>query len=320
MYIKNKFHANKRQPARGMSAPSASSGATVALVDERYLGWLTGQHTTRDAPVQWQALAPVLGTLLRQQGGGVLLRACVYSERAPAQWLDDVVVRQVAPHAVDGGWGLVRAMGLELVQLAQRGACAQVWVASDDERLTPYIDEAQWSGLKVVMLVDEATLDTQRLRSDDPSWARLLGQADRRVALPAAAWAALGTPGYQWAAGPDEALADQPYAPVTANPAPDSVPDGPPDDSWRQQVLEVIQSWWAEETPHAKEDLYEEMLTIHGVPPETDRHLLLRVRRSLSRTLSFHEKKAMREMIRATVMADHPGSAEAQVDGSSAPA
>ncbi|MEY2683380.1 MAG: hypothetical protein RJA09_524, partial [Pseudomonadota bacterium] len=269
MYTKNKFHANKRLPSRAMSVAAPALGATVALIDERYLSWLTGQHTTREAAVQWPALVPVLGSVLRQQGGGVLLRACVYSERAPGALVDDVLVRHVAPHAVDGGWGLVRAMGLELVQLAQRGACQQVWLACDDERLTPYIDEAQWAGLKVVMLVDEPTLDTQRLRTDDPSWARLLAQADRRVALPEAAWAALGTPGYQWSnpeAGGAEVgeeaqgfVADQP-------------PEGPPSDDWRQQVLAVIQGWWAEETPHAKEDLYDEMLGIQGVPPETDRH------------------------------------------------
>lgn len=317
MYTKNKFHANKRLPSRAPLASHAPIGAAVALVDERYLGWLTGQHTTRDAVVQWPALVPVLGSVLRQQGGGALLRACVYSEKAPGALVDDVLVRHVPPHTVDGGWGLVRAMGLELVQLAQRGACQQVWLACDDERLTPYIDEAQWAGLKVVMVVDEATLDTQRLRNDDPSWARLLAQADRRVALPEAAWAALGTPGYQWST-------PEPGVPETVGDAPgfgvEPPPEGPPSDDWRQQVLTVIQGWWAEETPHAKEDLYEEMLTIQGVPPETDRHLLLRVRRSLARTLSFYEKKAMREMIRATVMADHPGGAEPELDGSAAPA
>lgn len=317
MHTKNKFHANKRPSLRAISSAHTPVGATVALVDERYLGWLTSQHTTREAVVQWPALVPVLGSLLRHHGGGGLLRACVYSERAPGALVDDVLVRHVPPHAVDGGWGLVRAMGLELVQLAQRGACNQVWVACDDERLTPYIDEAQWAGIKVVMVVDEATLDTQRLRNDDPSWARLLAQADRRVALPETAWAALGTPGYQWAA-PEPLLSEMGENNLV--PGGEHPPEGPPTDDWRQQVLEVIQAWWAEETPHAKEDLHEEMQTIQGVPPETDRHLLLRVRRSLSRTLSFHEKKAMREMIRATVMADHPGGTEPHLDGSVTPA
>ena len=83
-------------------------------------------------------------------------------------------------------------------------------------------------------------------------------------------------------------------------------PMAPPDDDWRAQVERVIQDWWEEETPHARLDLFEEMQNSQGVPPETDRHLPLRVRRELARTLSFPEKKAMREMIRATVMAQPP--------------
>ena len=83
-----------------------------------------------------------------------------------------------------------------------------------------------------------------------------------------------------------------------------------PTDDWLEQVKQVIQTWWAEETPHARLDLYEEMQNSQGVPPETDRHLLLRVRRELARTLSFQEKKAMRELIRATVLAKEPAQDE----------
>ena len=76
-------------------------------------------------------------------------------------------------------------------------------------------------------------------------------------------------------------------------------------DEWRQHIQQVIAEWWSEESEHARLDLYEEMQNIQGVPPETDRHLLLRVRREMARTLSFAEKKAMRELIRATVL-EHP--------------
>ncbi len=54
-------------------------------------------------------------------------------------------------------------MGLELTQLAQRGACGVVLLVSDDERLIPYIDEAQWRGLKVVLVSDENSLDVPKL-------------------------------------------------------------------------------------------------------------------------------------------------------------
>ena len=46
-------------------------------------------------------------------------------------------------------------------------------------------------------------------------------------------------------------------------------------------------------------------------------HLLLRVRRELSRTLSFPEKKAMREMIRATVLGEEGAGQRAPVSSDS---
>ena len=45
----------------------------------------------------------------------------------------------------------------------------------------------------------------------------------------------------------------------------------------------MLQDWWTEETADARLDLFEEMQNSQGVPPETDRHLLLRVRRELAR-------------------------------------
>jgi len=274
-------------------------------VDERFLLWLAGQHTAATAPTTLEraALVPVLAQLLRQTAPEAsLLRTCLFSDRAVTELHDDLLLRSVPAHKVDGGLGLLRAMGLELTQLAQRG-CQLVLLASDDERLIPYIDEVQWRGMRVVLLTDESSTDVARLMADDPSWARLLQQADRRVPLQAAAWQALTTPG----------------VPVVWNepiPARESVrepllalgieADAPPDDHWRSQVDRVIREWWEEETPQARLDLYEEMQDNQGVPPEADRHLLLRVRRELARPLNFPEKKAMREMIRAVVLAQPP--------------
>jgi hypothetical protein len=129
-------------------------------------------------------------------------------------------------------------------------------------------------------------------------------QADRRVALDAAAWQALTTPGLAYQPAGNELRGESSFDP--------SASAAPSDAEWRSQVEKVIQDWWAEETPHARLDLYEEMQSSQGVPPETDRHLLLRVRRELARTLSFTEKKAMREMIRSTVMAAPPEASAAE--------
>lgn len=301
-FSKNKFHLAKRPVSRHGASHASLPGAVVALVDERYLAWLATQHAGSTTAVQRHALHPVLAHMARALGPDTaLLRACLYTDQPPADLLDDVLVRTVPAHGMDGGLGLVRAMGLELTQLAERGACHTVLLASDDERLIPYLDEAQWRGLRVVLVTDESAQDFTRLRQDDPSWARLLMQADRRMVLDAAAWQALTTPGAVYA----PAVADHPR-PDTAYDAAATGTVAFADTDWRAQVEQVIQDWWAEETPHARLDLYEEMQNSQGVPPETDRHLLLRVRREPNRTLSFTEKKAMRELIRATVLAAPP--------------
>lgn len=314
----------------------------MALVDERFLGWLAAQHSTQ-APLVLQrtALAPVMANLLRTAGfEWPLQRTYLFSDTAPTQLLDDMVLRTVPQHSADGGLGLVRAMGLELTQLAQRGACGVVLLVSDDERLIPYIDEAQWRGLKVVLVSDENSLDVPKLMGEDPSWARLLLQADRRVAITDAAWTALTVPGaavplvqsvpfytprerayeashhHQHHDEPTLAL-DSPLPRYT--PTSNTVTDDIPGDEWRAQVQRAIHDWWADETPHARLDLYEEMQRSQGVPPETDRHLLLRVRRELLRTLTFQEKKTMREMIRAVVLAQPPSLDGAPNDNAAAP-
>jgi hypothetical protein len=304
--MKTKFHLAKRPSSRfsSQSSSQASSGQAIALVDERYLGWLAAQQFKQsEVHLQRPALMPVLGNLARAVGAdGPLLRTCLYTDHQPTDLLDDVVLRMVPQHAADGGLGLVRALGLELVQLAQRGGCGVVLLASDDERLIPYIDEAQWRGIKVVLVTDEASQDFARMKGEDPSWARLLMQADRRVAIDEAAWQALTTPGSSYF--PTRLPETDREHEVHVQ---DDLSDHtPPTEDWHSQVSRVITEWWNDETPDARLDLFEEMQNSQGVPPETDRHLLLRVRRELARTLSFPEKKAMREMIRATVLAQPP--------------
>jgi len=310
--MKTKFHLAKRNSVRHSFSSHASSSQagtapTVALVDERYLNWLAGQHGATEGQLQRGQLMPVLADVQRQAASdSSLLRAYVYADQPVRELVDDVVFRSVPAHAADGGLGLVRMLGLELTQIAQHGACGTALVVSDDERLIPYIDEAQWHGLKVVLVSDEASLDISKLMSEDPSWARLLMQADRRLALSDAAWHVLTTPGAELPRAVSATLLPAPQPGRDAMSAETYFNAAPPSQDWLEQVRTVVQNWWSEETPHARLDLYEEMLNSQGVPPETDRHLLLRVRRELARTLSFQEKKAMREMIRSTVLAQPP--------------
>jgi len=303
--MKTKFHLNQRPTLRSTASAAQSLGQAVALIDERYLVWLAQQQGARpEARLQRVALPSVFAHLSRLCGAEAgLLRAYLYTDQQPNELLDDLVLRMVPAHASDGGLGLVRALGLELTQLADRGACSLVLLASDDERLIPYIDEAQWRGLKVVLVSDESEPDFAAMLQEDPSWARLLMQADRRVSINDAAWAALHNPDHEPFLGTRLTLPEREHEPALGEPA---HPDQQPDQEWLSQVQRVIEDWWREETPHARLDLYEEMQNSQGVPPETDRHLLLRVRRELGRTLSFPEKKAMREMIRAAVLAQAP--------------
>lgn len=321
--MKTKFHLNKRphlRPAFGSGA-GAEFGQAVALIDERYLSWLAQQQPNPPSDgLHRDLFQAVFSQLARLCGAeAALLRSYLYTDQQPAQLLDDVVLRMVPAHASDGGAALVRTLGLELTQLASQGGCALVLLASDDERLIPYIDEAQWRGLKVVMVTDASAQDFGRLLAEDPSWARLLMQADRRVSLNEAAWAALKhgqAEGLSYAptrlAQPErrefEHEHEHEHGAALGEPA---HADQQPDGAWLEHVQQVIDEWWREETPHARLDLYEEMQSSQGVPPETDRHLLLRVRRGLGRTLSFPEKKAMREMIRAAVLAQLPVADEA---------
>jgi hypothetical protein len=320
--MKMKFHLGKRNPTRHLHAaqPGANNVQVVALVDERYLKWLAGQHTSATVQLQRQNVLPVLADVLRQGAPDMqLMRVYVFSDQQVLDLCDDMVVRNVPQHAVDGGLGMVRSLGMELNQVAQHAGAGMVMVVSDDERLIPYIDEAQWRGLKVALVTDETSLDMHKLMKEDPSWARLLLQADRRLALGVSAWEALTVPGSSVPTVRPTPLALTTSAPSTERGDTESGAESsyfnnvPPSEDWMEQVRQVIQTWWAEETPDARLDLYEEMQNSQGVPPETDRHLLLRVRRELARTLSFQEKKAMRELIRTTVLAQAPNLDEAPV-------
>jgi hypothetical protein len=302
--MKNKFHLNKRPSARFSSSASGAAVQAAALIDERYLTWLVGQQGQwANKPLRRTSFNGVWSALARSVAPDAYwLRTVLFTDQQPTELTDDVVLRMVPAQSADGGLGLVRALGIELTQLASRGSVGVVLVACDDERIIPYVDEAQWRGLKVVLLTDESSQDPQKLMQDDPSWARLLMQADRRLALNDAAWQALTTEGGSFVMHPSEVDdSDESVSGVVVQ---------SPDD-WRRSLAAVIQAWWDEETEDARLDLQDEMLNSQGVPAETDRHLLLRARRELGRTLSFTEKKAMRELIRQTVLAQPPEASDA---------
>ena len=171
-------------------------------------------------------------------------------------------------------------MSADIARLAENHACEHLLIASDDDRLTPVIDEAQLHGLNVYLLADESARHMDQLVNEDPAWCRLLGQADRRVLLlPHAA----------------RELTAAPRAPAAP-----AVPQDP--EVVRVKLQEVVSLWWDDEPEDLREDLRDELRGSHGIPQEVDRHMLLRVRRALDRPLSFPEKKILREMVRSKVL------------------
>jgi len=148
------------------------------------------------------------------------------------------------------------------------------------------IDDAQLHGVSVHLLADEAARQMDQLAKDDPGWARLLAQADRRIVLH------------------PQAMRDltQGRAPSGMGaPAPAPTPAADPE-VVRVALQEVIDAWWTDEPEDLREDLREELQGSRGLPQELDRHLLLRVRKVLDRTLSFNEKKTLRDLVRTKVL------------------
>ncbi len=262
----------------------ASAQSCVALIDQRYLSWLLGLTPESD-PLNRHALAAVLSGVLEQVG--------VFAEVQRVYWYSDVrddalpqglIHRQVASRDSDSGAAVRAAMTADLKAMAERKAFRHVILASDDQRLLATIDDAQLHGVGVHILADEASRNLEGLRKEDPEWADLLSQADSRLLLN------------------DHAVRDltqQRHAKNSPRPVPaDDL------DAIRPVLAEVVQAWWSDEPEDLREDLREELQVSRGIPQEVDRHLLLRVRKALDRTLSFQEKKLLRDMVRNTVLGD----------------
>lgn len=257
-------------------------GSCVALVDARFLGWLlgaehgSGQATGQLMPSQ-DLFAQLRGLLLEAGVSGSLLRVYWYTDKQPTQLVDHVVVRTVADATQDSGLGMVRAMSDDLTQLARSHAAEHVLLASDDERLWAAVDQAQLSGLCLHMLCDDSVSNFAQLQQDDPTWARLLAQADRRVV---------------WRGGVDKSVVAR-----TVEGAVDTREDA-------ASILAQIDQWWSEEPEDQRDELRDELRQSRSIPQELDRQLLLRVSRELGRPLSWPDKKVMREGLRRTVLGE----------------
>jgi len=264
------------------------SGRCIALIDSNYMAWLLKQSTDTDAESESeaevynrQALIPTLVQTLKQAGLALdVQRVYWYTDNPDSQFPQDQILRALDVTSGEPSEVAFSAISADIARLSERKACEHLLIASDDDRLTASIDEAQLHGLNVYLLADESARHMDQLINEDPAWCRLLAQADRRVLLmPQAARELTAQP--RAAAAP------------TATHDPELV---------RSKLQEVVDGWWDDEPEDLREDLRDELRGSHGIPQEVDRHMLLRVRRALDRPLSFPEKKILREMLRNKVL------------------
>jgi hypothetical protein len=264
----------------------------IALVDGRYLNWLlaTDQEAGTEDKLNRHALQGVFTALLQQWGLHCELRRIYwYTDLHDGQYPNDQVVRRVIPHQQDSGASLLRTLSADLTQLVDHRACQHILLVSDDERLTPLIDQAQLRGVSMHLVTDESARNLSKLVESDPGWARMLEQADRRIVMHAQAVRDLLIPRH--AAAENASL--QAFGPEVEAQDPEEV---------HEKLQEVVQAWWNEEPEDIRLDLREELQDSRGIPQEVDRHLLLQVRKTLERTLSFQEKKLLRDMVRTVVL------------------
>lgn len=288
----------------------------IALVDARFLQWLQGQG--RDDETGGEAGAEPAAAMRQLLHGGLsaalrgarvparLLRVLWYTSHPAAATVEGQVVRRVPAEAEDGGAGLVLAMARDALQLAEQRACAQLLIASDDDRLLATVDAVQARGLRVHLLADDSAADLAALRETDPGWASLLRQADARVVWPAEEAAARGE-----VAGRGEHLAIAGYG-ARASRAErgdrgdrgdrpdrsDRWGSGDSTESNLEAIPSLVQAWLGSLSEPARLELQGQLPSQRGLPQEADRELLQQLSHRLGRPLTVPERKLMRELAR----------------------
>jgi hypothetical protein len=277
-------------PEKTFHRPQGSDGLTVALVDARYLRWLARSHEADGEPSglpSREGVNEMLRHGLNRSGvRASVLRTYWYADQDDQAVHDEQTLR-LLPAGDSDGVALVRQMAADLQALVAGGRVDAVCIASDDDRLMAAIDAAKLAGLMVYLLADERAQSMSRLMQQDPSWARLLREADRRVIVRSSELA--------------QVLAARAAGPT----------DGPVSAALDAQLQVVVQAWWDDLVEDDRETLREELPGQRGLPPEVDRELLMRAKNALGRSLNFQEKRVLRSQARqqATGQAQEPGAA-----------
>jgi hypothetical protein len=261
----------------------ADDGQAVALLDVRYLRWLAGADAKAGTAGVRERMPSMLHHLLSRSGlNAQLLRVYWYSDEDDQAVFDDQTLRWVRPEAADGGVSLVRAMASDLQSIVHHGAVQTLVIASDDDRLIAPIDQAKLAGCTVCLLADDRASSIARLMQEDPTWARLLREADRRLIVSAEDWAhAFGGTGGR---------------------SSDSAAN-------HEALQNIVNAWWEDQSSDAKDALRDEVPLMRGLPHEADRELLLQGKNGLGRALSFQEKRMARDLARRIVVGEGEASA-----------
>lgn len=291
-YINGHAGPSARRP-RPVTLPSDSC---VAVLDDRFVSWLVhGDCEDGNEPVvDRRGLNRLVGRALTDAGLDIGVRRIYwYTDRPDADLIDGQLVRSL--DTSNESRSIWDAMADDIRRLSERRACEHLLVASDDDRLIEVINEAQLNGIQVHLLVDEVVDDLSSLRNEDPTWAALLSQADRRIPLRAG-----GVSPAEFGPRPLQPF-DQgrPVRTSEIARAGDALSNGE-----RQIISEVVELWWEGQLEHERESLREAMEERPGIPQEVDRALLLRARERVVRPLSFNEKRLMRELVRERVFGE----------------
>lgn len=316
---------------RGASHPARPQ--CVALVDAHFVSWL-GDHLDEEPPRR-SLLNAWLETLIQKANFGLPLSRSYWYSHQGVRDVPGQVHRWVAAEAQDSGASLVLALSRDLLALAESGACEQVLLVADDDRLLPAIDQAQMRGLRVLVLADESAQDLNQLSKTEGAWAAMLRQADGRVIVETAQveeflWGEGEVPegmllpqqevnfgnrrdfGRDFAREPqreggrdfresrsawgDEARQIRPR------------PMAPSDEEMqaaREHLQGQIQAWWTDLPELERRDIEIDMPPERGLPQEADRQLLNRLSQNLGRPLTVLEKKLMRGVARDVIVGEH---------------
>jgi len=280
------FRSPSPSASTGTRRPRTSRHAScIALVDDRFTSWLVYRECDPGAEPELSRRGLVRTLSRIANGTGLDLsfrRVYWYTDRPDGQLFDEQLVRS----AVEGEetWALLER---DLRRLAEWQSCETVLIACDDERLLPAIDDAQLRGLSVIMLADEGVLDFSLLRQEDPEWALLLSQADRRLTVR------------------PEDLSDLKPLPNGEDRGADAQSAGREHNA---TIEEVVRSWWGSQSEESREELRVALAQSTGIPQEVDRELLLQSRERFVRPLSFLEKKQMRSCLRGIAGGDSADS------------